>query len=441
MASLNKINPNSAGIDIGSSKIFTAVEDGEVKSFNTFTDDYLKAIVYLKEQNVTSVAMEATGVYWIPLFEMLEASGIEVCLVNGRDVKNVPGRKSDVADCQWIQQLHSYGLLRPCFIPDDAIRQLRTYVRLRNDHISMASQHIQHMQKALDLMNIKLHNVISQIHGKSGMRVLDAIIGGEKNADTLAALCDASILKKKRAEVIASLKGNFRTEHIFALEQAVSAYQFYQQQILKCDKQIELLLKQFTDGKPVPPNMNKPKQIRHNPPGVKELHTKLMIITGGKDPTTVTGMNDKTLLEAISATGLDLEKSWRTKKHFTSWLALCPNMHRSGKSNKKRKVKKHSTAGQIFLEAAMSIANSKYSALSAFYKRLQAKKGRSVALKATARKIAERYYDLMTKGIDFVEIGLERYEQKFKEQQLKRLSKQAKLFNLQLSPIIGKVCQ
>lgn len=441
MASLNKINPNSAGIDIGSSKIFIAVEDCEVKSFGTFTDDYLKAIAYLKEHNITSVAMEATGVYWIPLFEMLEASCIEVCLVNGRDVKNVPGRKSDVADCQWIQQLHSYGLLRPCFIPDNAIRQLRTYVRLRNDHISMASQHIQHMQKALDLMNIKLHNVISQIQGKSGMRVLTAIINGERNPETLASLCEDSILKKKRAEVIASLKGNFRTEHIFALEQAVTAYQFYQQQIAKCDKQIESLLEQFTEGKPVPSHINKSKQIRHNPPRVDELHTKLMIITEGKDPTTITGMNDKTLLEAISATGLQLERTWRTKKHFTSWLALCPNMHRSGKSNKKRKIKKHSTAGEIFLEAAMSIANSKYSALSAFYKRLQAKKGRRLALKATARKIAERYYDIMTKGVDFVEIGLVRYEQKFKEQQLKQLYKQAKLFNLQLSPITNELCQ
>ena len=166
-----------------------------------------------------------------------------------------------------------------------------------------------------------------------------------------------------------------------------------------------------------------------------------MIITEGKDPTTITGMNDKTLLEVIAATGLELEKNWRTKKHFTSWLALCPNMHRSGKSNKKRKVKKHSTAGQIFLEAAMSIANSKYSALSGFYKRLKAKKGRRVALKATARKIAERYYDLMTKGIEYVEQGINLYEQKFKEQQLKRLYKQAKLFNLQLAPITTELCQ
>lgn len=441
MASLSKINPLSAGIDIGASKIFIALEDSEVKSFNTFTDDYLKAIAWLNEHNVNSVAMEATGIYWIPLFEMLEASGIEVCLVNARDVKNVPGRKSDVQDCQWIQQLHSFGLLRPCFIPDDSIRQLRTYVRLRNDHISLASQHIQHIQKALDLMNIKLHNVISQINGKSGMRVLNAIINGEQNPEVLAELCEDSILKKKRVQVIASLKGNFRTEHIFALGQAVDAYQFYQLQILKCDKQIETLLEQFTDDKPVPPDIRKPKPIRHNAPKINQLHTKLMVLTQGKDPTTITGMSDKNLLEVIAATGLNLESTWRTKKHFISWMALCPNMHQSGKSNKKRKLKKHSTAGQIFIEAAMSIANSKYSALSGFYKRLLAKKGRRVALKATARKIAERYYDLMTKGIDYVEHGLEVYQQKFKEQQLKRLYKQAKLFNLQLSPISVGVCQ
>jgi hypothetical protein len=436
MTSLNKINSSCAAIDIGSEEIFVAIEEHEVKSFGTFTDDYLKVITYMKEHNIISVAMEATGVYWIPLFEMLEASGIEVCLVNGRDVKNVPGRKSDVEDSQWIQQLHSYGLLRPCFIPDDAIRQLRTYVRLRNDHISMASQHIQHMQKALDLMNVKLHNVISQIHGKSGMRVLKAIVKGESNPEALSALCEDSILKKKRTEVIASLKGNFRQEHIFALEQAIAAYEFYQDQLAQCDKQIEELLEQFTEERPIPPDIKKPKPIRHNVPKVDELHTKLMIITQGKDPTSITGMNDKTLLEIISETGLNLEANWKTKKHFTSWLALCPTMHKSGKSNKKRKVKKYSTAGQIFIEAAMSIANSKHSAFTGFYKRLQAKKGRRVALKATARKIAERYYDLMTKGVEFVEQGLNLYEQKFKEQQLKRLYKQAKIFNLQLSPII-----
>jgi len=188
-------------------------------------------------------------------------------------------------------------------------------------------------------MNVKLHNVISQIHGKSGMRVLKAIVKGESNPEALSALCEDSILKKKRTEVIASLKGNFRQEHIFALEQAIAAYEFYQDQLAQCDKQIEELLEQFTEERPIPPDIKKPKPIRHNVPKVDELHTKLMIITQGKDPTSITGMNDKTLLEIISETGLNLEANWKTKKHFTSWLALCPTMHKSGKSNKKRKVK------------------------------------------------------------------------------------------------------
>jgi len=435
MASLSTIHPHCAGIDIGSEKIFISVEEQPVQSFGTFTDDYLKAIAFLKEHKVTSVAMEATGVYWIPLFEMLEAAGIEVCLVNGRHVKNVPGRKSDVADCEWLRQLHCFGLLRPCFIPDESIRQLRTYVRLRNDHISIASQHIQHMQKALDLMNVKLHNVISQIHGVSGMRVLKAIVGGERKPETLAALCEASILKKKRTEVIASLKGNFKKEHIFSLKQAIDGYNFYQQQLSQCDTEIQTLLEHFTNDKPIPPDMTKPKPIRHNAPKVDELHTKLMIITQGKDPSQITGMNDKTLLEIIAETGLDLAGKWKTKKHFTSWLGLAPNMHQSGKSNKKRKVKKHSTAGDRFCESAIAVGNGKYSAFTGFFKRLAATRGRQIAIKATARKIAERYYDLMTKGIAYVEFGIECYEQHFKEQQVKRLYKQAKRLGLQLSPL------
>lgn len=435
MSSLHITNPNCAGIDIGSEKIFIGIADHEVVSFGTFTDEYIKAIAYLKEHHITSVAMEATGVYWIALFDMIEARGISVCLVNGRQVKNLPGRKSDVADCQWLQQLHTYGLLRPCFIPDDTIRQLRIYTRLRNDHISMASSHIQHMQKAFDLMNIKLHNVISQLHGVSGMRIVSAILDGERNPETLAALCEASILKHKRALVIASLKGHYKAEHLFALKQAKHAYEFYQRQIEECDFQTQHLLEHITNDIPTPDNITKPKPIRHNAPEIDDLHIKLMKLTDGKDPSRITGLTDKTLLDIISETGLDLAAHWKTEKHFTSWLALAPNMHQTGKSNKKRKVKKNSTAGQIFRQAALSIANGKYSALSAFYKRIKAKKGFKVALKATARKIAVLYYNLMTKGHDFVEQGIIKYQQRFKEQQLARLHKQAKSFGFQLTPV------
>ncbi len=426
MSSLSKINPTCAGIDIGNESIFIGVENCDVASFGTFTDDYLKAIAYLKEHHITAVAMEATGVYWITLFDMIEAAGITVTLVNGKQVKYLPGRKSDVADCQWLQQLHSFGLLRPCFIPDDITRQLRTYTRLRADHLSMASSHIQHMHKALTLMNIKVQNVISQLHGVSGMRIITAIVMGERNPETLADLCEASILKTKRAHVVASLNGNFKAEHIFALKQALSAYDFYQHQITECDKQIEALLNDHTDDMTAPKDITPAKKIRHNPPQIDDLHTKLMKMTGGNDPSQITGLTDKTLLELIAETGTNLQEHWTTEKHFASWAALAPGMHQSGKTNKKRKIKKNSRAGQIFREAALSIAASKNSAFTAFYKRMKAKKGFLFALKATARKLAVIYYRIMTKGIAFVERGIELYQQKFKEQQLRLLQKKAK---------------
>lgn len=428
---LKKVFPKSAGIDIGSEKIFIGIEEKEVKSFNTFTDGYLKAIEYLQENNISTVAMEATGVYWFSLYDFLEESGIDVFLVNGRDVKNVPGRKSDVADCQWIQQLHSFGLLRSCFIPDDITRQLRTYTRLRQDHLSLAAQHIQHMQKAFILMNIKLHNVISQINGVSGMRIIKAIISGNHNPVELASLCEESILKKKKELVIASLKGNFREEHLFSLKQAVDAYEFYQKQIQDCDNKIQELLETINQDKTTPPNITKAKRVRHNEPKIDKLHEHLMKLTGGKDPSQITGLSDKALMELISETGTDLSK-WKTEKHFTSWLCLSPSKHQSGKSNKKRKKKGSTKAGQIFRNAAYSITNSKYSALTAFHHRIKAKKGSLIAIKATARKLAVLYYRVMTVSIDFVEQGLIAYQQKFKEQQIKRLQKQAKQLGLQL---------
>jgi len=430
---ISKIHPNAAGIDIGSEKIFIGIEDKEAKSFSTFTADYLRSIEYLKENKITTVAMEATGVYWIALYDLLEQSGIEVYLVDGRQTRNVPGRKSDVADCQWIQQLHSYGLLHRCFIPDDITRQLRTYTRLREDHLSLSSQHILHMQKALDLMNIKLHNVISEIHGVSGMRILKAIISGNHNPKELLLLCEESILKNKQDLVLSSLQGNFRKEYIFMLKQAVEAYEFYLSKMLECDKQIEVLLQKINDGKTVPPNIKKPKQIRHNAPKIENLHQELMKLTGGKDPSQIIGLTDKNLLLQIGETGVDLSR-WKTEKHFTSWLCLCPTKHESGKSNKRRKKKGNTKAGQIFREAAFSVANSSHSALGGFYRRIKAKKGHKVAIKATARKIAVLYYNAMTKGIQYVEDGLILYQQKFKEQQIKRLHKQAKHFGLQLIP-------
>jgi len=432
--SITKINPNSAGIDIGTEYIFIGIENKDVVSFPTFTHSYIKAIEYLTENKITSVAMEATGVYWFALYDLIEEAGISVCLVNGREVRNVPGRKSDVEDCQWIQQLHSFGLLRPCFIPDNLTRQLRTYTRLRQDHLSLSTQHIQHIQKALDLMNVKLHNVISQITGVSGMRVLKAIIDGNHDPKKLANLCEDSILRKKKQLVISSLYGNFRDDYIFSLKQALEAYEFYQQKVFECDKKIQQLLELITKDIPAPPDIKPPKRIRHNIPQIDNLHEKLMKLTGGKDPSQITGLTDKTLMELIGEVGTDLSR-WKTEKHFTSWLCLAPGKHQSGKKSKRKTNKGHTKAGQIFRNAAYSLTKSKYSAIGQFYHRIRASKGSVIAIKATARKIAVLFYNIMTKGIEFVEKGVLAYQQKVKEQQLKRLHNQAKRLGLKLLPM------
>lgn len=430
---ISVVNSNTAGIDIGSRKIFIGIADKPVQSFGTFTDDFLQAVTYLKENNISSVAMEATGVYWVCLYDLLDQSDFDVILVKSSQAKAIPGRKTDVADCQWIQQLHSYGLLRSSFIPPQQIRVLRSFVRQRRVNLQLASDHIRRAHKALELMNIKLQNVITQINGKSGLAILQAIINGNHNPEELALLCDNSILKKKKDAVIKSLKGNFSQENIFLLKQAVDAYLFYMQQVDDCDKQIEKHLSLLTDEIPAPEKIKKPKPIRHHKPNIDQLHLKLMKMTGGKDASQITGLTDSTLLQIISEVGTDLSR-FPTEKHFTSWLGLAPNSHQSGLTNKKKRFKRHTSAGQVFRLAAQAIAQSKHLALTSFYHRIKVRKGSLGAIKATARKIAVIFYNVMTKGIEFAEQGIKLYEQKIKERQLKYLHKQAKRFGLTLSP-------
>jgi transposase len=428
------VHPHAAGIDIGSEKVFVAVEDQPVKHFGTFTESYHQLAQYLIEHKVTTVAMEATGVYWIPLYEILEQKGIDPWLVNPRDVKRVPGRKSDVQDCQWILQLHTFGLLSRCFIPDDKIRVLRSYVRLRDDHISIRASHILHMQKALDLMNIKLHTVISQIDGVSGRRIVDAILSGERDPEKMVQLCDKQILKKKRHQVLLSLEGNYRSEHIFALRQAVECYDFYQNKIDECDKKIANLLNEITHNMPAPEHITKEKPTRHNHPNIDNLHTLLLTLASGNDVSSISGLTDLSFLKAVSETGTDLKKHWKTPKHFVSWLGLAPIKNSSGKSNRRSKKKFTTRSGQIFRLAAQSVGKSKNCALGAFFRRIRAKRGSAVAIKATARKIAVMYFNAMTKGIQYVEHGIDQYNKQYQQTQLRILMKKAKQFNFQLVP-------
>src|SRR5712692_5171426 len=246
------INPMAAGIDVGSEKFFASIGGGEPKVFLTVTEQMKELCQHFKAEGVSTVAMEATGVYWINLYGALEEAGMKVVVVDGRQCRNFPGRKSDMKDCQWLAVLHAHGLLTSGFIPPADIRRLRDYMRLRGDLVSMAAQHVQHMQKAMDRLNVKIHVVISDITGVSGMRIIEAILAGERDAEKLVKLCDEQILKTKRTPMLEALRGLWRKEHLFALELAVESYQSYQKQIAQCDARIAEVVKEISAGKPTP---------------------------------------------------------------------------------------------------------------------------------------------------------------------------------------------
>ena len=421
---LSPINPHAAGIDLGAENIFVSMAPGHVQAYDSFTAALLMLRDDLIEAGVSTVAMEATGVLWVPLFEILEEAGLEVCLVNGAHAKTVPGRKSDVLDCQWLRRLHSYGLLHPSFIPEEAVRRLRAYVRLRESHIASGARCLNQMQKALELMNVKLHQVISQIQGTSGLAIIEAILAGEREAERLADLCDRRILRRKRAAVVESLEGHYRTEHLFALRQGLDCWRFYQEKVRECDHQIEALLAALTEAMPPPEHLTPPKPMRHHAPEIEDLHGKLMKLTGGRDASQLCGMTDLTLLKLISEVGTDMTK-WPTEKHFTSWLGLAPGVHQSGQRRRRRGRKVNSRAGQIFRESARAVASSKHIALGAFYRRKKAQRGPGIAMKATARKLAVLFYRLMRYGWEYVEQGVEAYEAQQRAQQVKWLKKRA----------------
>lgn len=279
-------------------------------------------------------------------------------------------------------------------------------------------------------MNIKLHNVISDLKGKSGLRIMEAILSGETHPQRLATLCDERILKSKRTEVIASLHGNYKKEYLFVLRQAYEGYRFYQEQIIGCDQEIELLLKEITKELPPPPE-TPASPARHNQPQVENLHQQLVQITDGRNASVLPGICDKTVLKLISEVGTDLTR-WASEKHFVSWLGLSPCKNQSGKMRRTKRSQKRTCAGQIFRESAMSIANSKHLALKGFYHRVKSKHGYKIAIKATARKIAVFFYRFMTKGLEYVEQGLIEYEKRYREICVKNLNKRAKQFGYEL---------
>lgn len=434
MSKLQQIHPNCAGVDVGSARIFIGLEDEPVRSFATYTNSLKQAVDYLLRHGITELAMEATGVYWISFYDMLTAAGIKVYVVNGRDVKHVPGRKSDIADCMWIQQVHSYGLLRNSFIADDNIRELRCYLRIRQDAIQMQTTHVHHMQKSLTQMNIRLTEAISEVHGVSGLRMIKAILEGERDAEKLVGLCDAQIIKRKKQVVLEALNGFYKPEHLFELEMAYKGYHFYEVQIANCDKQINKWLRKNLEGKQKQTVKSPTKKIRHHAPQVKELHGKMVQLFEGKDVTDIPGITHYTWLRLTAETGTDLSP-WPSAKHFVSWLGLSPQKHSSGKITRNKKRKCSTKAGQIFKEVSLSILNSKNYFLGAFGRKIRSRRGPNVAIKAVARKIAIMYYNSLMKGTAYVEKGIQEYEKNYRQMQLKLLEKKAKQLNLQLIPI------
>jgi len=429
---MEKIHGNAAGIDIGSMKVFVGTEDGAVQSFGTFTSDFKILVKYLKEKEVNTIAMEATGVYWVILYDILNEAGFEVWLVDGRQTKQVPGRKTDVKDCSWIQQLHSYGLLSRCFVAEGSLKEVRSYQRLREDHIRSSAMHINHMQKALIEMNIRLPEVLSQIQGKTGMALIEAILSGERDKTTLLSLCYSSVRKKKKEELLKALEGYYTEAGLFALRQAYHAYHFYRKQIQECDVKIQEVLQTINIEKKIGEPELPRKPIRHHKPNVENLGGHLLKIFGDKDASLLAGITDYSWLQIYSETGDDLSR-WPSEKHFTSWLCLSPGQNNSGK--KKRSARKgRPQAGQIFRKIAQSLLQSKHIALGAFGRRIRSKKGSPIAIKAIARKLAVLYWRLMVKGSTYVERGIAHYEEQLKNQKKKLLNKLALELDIQLVP-------
>jgi len=408
MKTLPVLDPKATGIDVGSESLHVSIAGDAPKVYGTMTRDLEALCAWLTSEGVRSVAIEATGVYWLCVYEALEAAGIHVLVVNGRHVRNLPGRKTDMADCQWLATLHAHGLLRSGFVPPADIRRLQDYLRLRQDHIAMGASHVQHMQKALERMNVKFHDVISSLTGVSGLKVIRAILAGERNPQQLLALCDVQIQKKKAERVCESLRGTWKAEHLFALHQALAGWEFYQMQIRECDQAIERVLQDLSGPQNPDQPVSPAKPGGANTPQIDGLHRMLVQLCSGQDATQLPGMADYSLLQIIGEVGTDLRK-WPTEKHFTAWSGLAPAARQSGK-RRGRQARRCNRTGHLFCTMARSLANSVDKGLGGFYRRVKARRGGLVANKALARKLAALFWQVMVHGVAYVEQGLKKYE-------------------------------
>jgi len=435
LENLKRLNLNAAGLDIGADEIWVAVpedrDERPVQVFRTFTADLNDLADRLTACGIDTVAMESTGIYWMPIYEILEKRGFDLCLVNARHLKNVPGRKTDAQDCQWLQTLHTYGLLRGSFRPTEHIATWRAYVRQRNALIKARSVHIQHMQKALEMMNLKLMSVISDITGVTGLKIIRAILAGERDPHKLAALRN-NHCRQSETQIAKALHGHYREEHLFLLQQALQSFDHFNTQIQALDQRIEQGFSQFVPPPPDDPSDNPPppRRAKNQPDFALQPYLHRL---AGVDLTRVDGLNALSVQTILSEIGTDMSP-WKTVKHFTSWLGLCPyNDKTGGKIIKRNSKKSKNRANTAFRLAALSLAHSN-SALGAFYRRKRAALGAPKAITATAHKLARIVYTMLKYQREFSDPGVDYYELRYQQRILKNLKRKAAQLGYDLIP-------
>jgi len=438
-ASLTITHPNAAGIDIGSTSHYVAVppdrDDEPVREFPSFTADLIAIADWLTACRVDIVAMESTGVYWIPLFEFLESRGIKVLLVNARHVKNVSGRKSDVLDCQWLQQLMTYGLLSGSFRPEEQICVLRALWRQRGMLLKTQARSVQHMQKALTQMNIQLANVISDVAGETGLKILRAILAGERDGYALAGLKNSRI-QASDEEIAKSLQGSWRAEHLFALKQALDSFDFTGTQLAEVDLEIERQLVSLGTHEGTPGKGRKRGRARNAPQF--DLRTQLFKMCG-VDLTRIDGIDVTTALAVISETGTDMTR-FPSMGHFTSWMGLCPGTKITGGKVMSGKTKRCANRAAQALRLAAAALRTSQSALGAYFRRMCSRMDKPKAITAAAHKLARLIYTMLTKGEEYTDQGQDYYEQRYREHVVHNLSQRAAKLGLKVVALEAASC-
>jgi len=424
------VNPHAAGIDIGSRTHFIAVGQNaeDVRSFGCYTADHVEASKYLKANGITSVAMESTGSYWKGLFQHLQHDGFEVILVNGKHTHNVKGRKTDVLDCQWIQRLHSLGLLSGSFLPDEFTAEIRQYTRNREHLIEQAAAYVKKMKQALRLMNIRLDVAIRDIMGESGRAIVESILKGNRDPLSLALLTNYRV-KKSKEEIVLSLEGNWKEEYLFELQMSYDLYNIFQGKIAECDKKIDLLLQEHLSEKIAKGKIQTVKNIplvkkksNKNAPKI-DLQTISTQLSGGVNLYQIEGVSNTTVLTLISETSMDLSK-FPTAKHFASWLALSPNNKISGGKVLSSHIAHHNNKlAQSLRRAANAIGNLKAGKLNQFFRRIAFKYGRMAAITATARKLAVILWNMLTKKEQYKYEETAAYNDRLRKLQLKNIQR------------------